>query len=48
MNISSSSLSEHLLGEWDSLKADIIINKTQDLYMLAEFHNSFQVVRKNI
>lgn len=42
------SLSEHLLGEWDSPKADTIINGTQDLYVLAEFHNSFQAVRKNI
>lgn len=42
MSLSGSSLSEHLLGEWDSPKADIIINGTQDLYVLAEFHNSFQ------
>lgn len=48
MSISGSGLSEHLLREWDSPKADIIANETQDLYVLAEFHHSFQVVRKNI
>ena len=48
MSVSASSLSKHLLGEWDSAKADMIINETQDLYVLAEFHTSLQVVGKKI
>lgn len=48
MSVSASSLSKHLLGEWDSPKAYMIINETQDLDVLAQFHSSLQVGGKNI
>jgi len=40
MSVSASSLSKHLLGERDSPKADMIINESRDLYVLAEYHTS--------
>lgn len=46
MFVSASSLSKHLLGEWDSPKADMIINESWYLCVLAEFHTSLQVVGK--
>lgn len=48
MSASASGLSKHLLGEWDSPEADVIINETQHLYVLAEFHAFLQLAEKKV